>query len=72
MLPMRWFIVANRIGCGECDQGTREKLYPVSRIGQLLIFVGVGLAFLSFVFGFWLAFLGAVLALVGFLVIMNC
>ena len=73
MLPLRWFAVANRLGCDcGCDKGAREKLYPICRIGQMLIFIGVGMAFLSFVFGFWLAFLGAILALIGFLVIMNC
>ena len=52
-----------------CPDDLREKWFPVCKIGQLLIFVGVGLGFLSFVFGFWLAFLGAILVLIGFCVV---
>lgn len=58
--------------CNQCDINAREKFYPVCRIGQILIFVGLGLAFLSFIFGFWLALLGAALVLIGFLVIQCC
>jgi len=61
-----------RDNCAPCEVGAREKLYPVCRIGQILIFVGLALAFLSFVFGFWLAFLGAILILIGYLVIQGC
>lgn len=60
-----------QFGCA-CEGGAREKFYPVCRIGQALIFAGLALAFLSFVFGFWLALLGALLIVVGFLVIMSC
>ena len=52
-----------------CSDGVREKLFPICRIGQMLIFIGIGLGFLSFVFGFWLALLGAVLVLIGFCVV---
>ncbi len=58
--------------CSPCDVPAQEKLYPVSKIGQILIFVGLALVFLSFVFGFWMAFLGAILVLIGYLVIQNC
>ncbi len=58
--------------CGACDVPAHEKLYPVCRVGQVLIFVGLGMVFLSFVFGFWLALLGVALVLIGFLVIQSC
>ena len=57
-------------GCGApCPDGVREKLFPICRIGQALILIGIGLGFLSFVFGFWLALLGAILVLTGFCVV---
>ena len=52
-----------------CPDGVHEKMFPICRIGQLLIFIGVGLGFLSFVLGFWLALLGAILVLIGFCVV---
>jgi hypothetical protein len=52
-----------------CQQGAQEKFFPVCKIGQILIFVGLGLAFLSFIFGFGMAFLGAILILVGYVVV---
>lgn len=61
-----------RQGCAPCDIGAQERLYPICRVGQILVFIGLGMAFLSFVFGFWMAFLGAILVLVGYLVIQNC
>ncbi len=58
--------------CDLTEDAPVEKLYPVCRVGQVLILVGLALAFLSFIFGFWLAFLGAVLILIGYLVIVSC
>jgi len=55
-----------------CEEQTRERFFPVSKIGRLLVCIGLGLAFFSFVFGFWMALLGCTLVLVGFLVIQNC
>ena len=57
---------------GWCEEEARERFFPVCRLGQILMFAGLALAFLSFVFGFWMALLGAVLVLVGFLVIQSC
>lgn len=61
-----------RRGCAPCEVGARERLYPICKVGQVLVFIGLGMAFLSFVFGFWMAFLGAAFVLIGFLVIQNC
>ena len=55
-----------------CPDGVHVKMFPICRIGQLLMFIGVGFGFLSFVFGFWLALLGAILVLIGFCVIQFC
>lgn len=55
-----------------CHDGVQEKLFPICRIGQILIFIGIGLGFLSLVFGFWLALLGAILVLIGFFVVQFC
>ena len=58
-----------RHGCEPCQGGpVEEKLYPASRLGIVLIVVGVALAFLSFVCGVWLALLGAALVVVGYLI----
>jgi len=55
-----------------CDESPEEKFFPVSRIGLIIFLVGLALVFISLVVGFWLAFLGAVLILIGWLVIANC
>jgi|GEM_PF-3386490 hypothetical protein len=61
-----------RQSCAPCDEGAREGFYPVCKVGQMLMFIGLGMAFLSFVLGFWLAFVGAILVLIGYLVIQCC
>ncbi len=61
-----------RNDCAPTGEAPIEKLYPVCRIGQTLILIGLALAFLSFVFGFWLAVLGAIFVLIGYLVITSC
>ena len=63
------FLYGKRVQKFPCPNGVQEKMFPICRIGQLLIFIGLGLGFLSFVFGFWLALLGAVLVLIGFCVV---
>lgn len=55
-----------------CKMPAHEKFFPVCGVGLILIFAGLAMAFLSFVFGFWMAFLGAVLVLIGYLVVQSC
>lgn len=56
-------------GRPRCRSGTvEEKLYPASRLGIGLIVAGLALAFLSFVFGFLLALLGAALIVLGYFI----
>ena len=55
-----------------CDRTAQEKMYPVCKAGQTIIFIGLGMAFMSLIFGFWLALLGAMLVLIGFWVIQQC
>ena len=55
-----------------CEAEARERFFPICSIGRILMFAGLGMAFFSFVFGFWMALLGAGLILIGFLVVQCC
>lgn len=56
-------------GCASCRSGpAQERYYPANRLGLGLIVAGLALAFLSFLFGFMLAILGAALILLGYLI----
>lgn len=57
--------------CGCKGESAQEKRYPVSRLGLILLAVGLALVLLSLIFGFWLAVLGAVLIAVGYIVVMS-
>lgn len=54
----------------DCEE--EERFFPVNRVGHLLIIIGLALAFLSFIFGFWLAIVGAILVVAGFIIIQWC
>ena len=55
-----------------CEEEARERFFPVCHVGRILMLIGLGMAFFSFVFGFWMALLGAGLILTGFLVAQCC